>query len=102
LVTASSSTNQEYLSTIIETDRGASLLGEFAFGLNNDINLFCKDILYDEKIGGTVHVALGRAYPDCGGSNSSLIHLDLIKDTRREGLVYLDDQLVFKNGELLI
>ena len=102
LVAASASSNEAYLQRILRTDAGASRLGEFAFGLNRHINRFCGDILYDEKIGGTVHVALGRAYPDCGGVNQSRIHWDLVKDLRVGGAVYVDDQLVLNDGELLI
>lgn len=102
LIAASASSNDDYLQRILRTDAGASRLGEFAFGLNRHINRFCGDILYDEKIGGTVHIALGRAYPDCGGVNQSSIHWDLVKDLRVGGAVYVDDQLVLNNGELLI
>ncbi len=102
LVEASASANEEFLREIVSADRGASLLGEFAFGMNKGISLFCRDILLDEKIGGTVHVALGRAYPECGGTNASAIHLDIIKDTRKNGSVYLDDRVIFKNGEFTV
>jgi aminopeptidase len=102
LVEATSSTNQDFLRSILATDAGASLIGEFALGTNPFINLFCKDILIDEKIGGTVHIAMGRAYPQCGGTNQSAIHWDIIKDTRSEGAVYLDDRLVLHNGQFLI
>lgn len=99
LVEAKSSTNQDFLHQIINTDPGASLLGEFAFGMNPNINLFCKDILFDEKIGGTIHIALGRAYPQCGGENKSAIHWDIVKDTRKEGMVYLDGKIIFNKGK---
>lgn len=102
LVEALASTNQDYLHRIIETDEGASRLGEFGIGLNPRITRFCKDILLDEKIGGTVHIALGRAYPDCGGRNSSAIHWDIVKDLRHEGSVTLDGQAVVESGELLV
>ena len=102
LVEATSSTNQDFLRSVIETDAGAGRLGEFAFGLNDAVTHFCRDILLDEKIGGTVHVALGRAYPDNGGTNKSAIHWDIVKDTRREGRVYLDGEVVFENGRMLI
>ncbi len=102
LVAASASSNQDFLQRILETDAGASRLGEFAFGLNSHINRFSGDILYDEKIGGTVHVALGRAYGDCGGVNQSRIHWDLVKDLRAGGAVYIDDNPVLQDGKLLI
>ena len=59
---------------------------------------FTKDILIDEKIGGTVHIALGRSYPESGGDNRSAIHWDIIKDIRREGAVYVDGRLVLEGG----
>ncbi|MGD8285782.1 MAG: aminopeptidase, partial [Desulfobacterales bacterium] len=61
-----------------------------------------RDILLDEKIGGTVHIALGRAYPGTGGTIQSAIHWDIVKDLRQEGQVYLDDELIFENGNMLI
>lgn len=102
LVEATASSNQDYLHQIIKTDDGASRLGEFGIGVNPKVTRFCKDILIDEKMGGTVHVALGRAYPECGGKNVSAIHWDIVKDLRQEGAVYLDGQAVLENGELLI
>lgn len=102
LVEATSSTNQDFLTSVVNTDDGASKIGEFAFGSNPEIDLFCKDILIDEKIGGTVHMALGRAYPRMGGTNDSAIHWDIVKDTRKEGEVYLDGELIFKDGEMLL
>lgn len=102
LVAASAASNEAYLRRILRTDAGSSRLGEFAFGLNRHINRFCGDILYDEKIGGTVHVALGRAYPDCGGVNRSSIHWDLVKDLRAGGAVFIDDNPVLIDGKWLI
>jgi aminopeptidase len=102
LIEATSSTHEDYLRAIVDSDAGASLLGEFAFGTNPYLNRFSKDILLDEKIGGTIHIALGRAYPECGGTNDSVIHWDIVKDMRRQGVVYLDDQPVFWRGKFLI
>lgn len=102
LIDASASSNEDFLRRILETDAGSSKLGEFAFGMNPYVNRFCKDILIDEKIGGTIHLALGRAYPECGGVNKSSIHWDLIKDLRAGGVVLIDDRPVLQNGKLLI
>ncbi len=102
LIQACASANEETLRRILKTDAGASRLGEFAFGLNPQINRFCCDILYDEKIGGTIHIALGRAYPECGGLNQSCIHWDLVKDMRAGGAVFIDDRPALQNGALLI
>ncbi len=98
LVAASASTNQDYLQSIVHTDAGAGLIGEFAFGTNPHVTSFTKDILIDEKIGGTVHIALGRSYPQSGGDNRSAIHWDIIKDIRREGAVYVDDRVVLEGS----
>jgi aminopeptidase len=70
--------------------------------MNPHINRFCKDILIDEKIGGTIHIALGRAYPECGGINQSSIHWDLVKDLRQQGTVYVDSNPILQNGKILI
>ncbi len=102
LIHASASANQNYLRRILKTDAGASRLGEFAFGLNPHIDRFCGDILYDEKIGGTAHLALGRAYPQTGGQNHSSIHWDLVKDLRAGGEVVIDGATVLREGRLLI
>ena len=102
LVDATASTNQDFLRTVLQTDAGASRVGEFAIGVNPEVKYFCKDILLDEKIGGTVHIALGRAYPKVGGTNQSAIHWDIIKDMRQEGEIYMDGRLIFKNGKMLL
>lgn len=102
LVEATSSTNQDFLTEVVNTDEGAKKIGEFAIGTNNEITHFCKDILIDEKIGGTIHIALGRAYPKCGGTNKSAIHWDIIKEMREFGEIYLDGKLIFKNGKMLL
>jgi aminopeptidase len=102
LVEATSASHQDFLQQLLQTDAGASLPGEFAFGLNPHVNRFCKDILLDEKMGGTIHLALGRAYPECGGTNQSALHWDIVKDLRREGTVYLDDTPIFEKGRLVV
>lgn len=102
LVEATASTNQDFLQSVVRTDPGASLIGEFAIGCNPGVDIFCKDILLDEKIDGTIHIALGRAYPKTGGTNESAIHWDIIKDMREEGEIYLDGKLIYKEGKALI
>jgi len=102
LVRAESSTEQDFLRSILDRDEGARRIGEFALGTNPHVYRFCQDILIDEKIGGTVHIALGRAYPECGGTNQSAIHWDIIKDTRTEGLVYLDGLPILERGKILL
>jgi len=101
-VKATSTTNQDYLNKIIATDAGSSLLGEFAFGTNTGITKFTNDILWDEKIYGTIHIALGRAYAMHKATNYSKIHWDIIKDMREEGEVIVDGVTVMKDGKLLL
>ena len=102
LVEATASDNEDFLRRLLQTDAGASLLGEFGLGVNEGLKRFCRDILLDEKIGGTVHIALGRAYPECGGTNQSALHWDIVKDTRSEGAIYLDGRKIFEQGQFLI
>lgn len=102
LVKATAEGNQELLDQLLTMDEGARRVGEFGVGTNFGIQRFCYDILYDEKIGGTVHIALGRAYAECGGVNQSALHWDLIKDLRHEGAVFLDGKKVLENGKFLV
>jgi aminopeptidase len=102
LVEATSSTNQDFLTSVVNTDPGASLIGEFAIGTNPGATIFCKDILLDEKIDGTIHIALGRAYPNSGGTNESAIHWDIVKNMREEGEIYLDGKVIYQKGKVLI
>jgi len=101
LVKASASTNEDYLHQILATDPGASRVGEFSMGLNQNLTRFTKDIFWDEKMYGTAHIALGRADPRTGGKNPSIIHWDIVKDLRHEGEVIIDGRTVLKDGRLL-
>jgi aminopeptidase len=102
VVKATAEKNQSYLESMLNTDAGARRLGELGVGLNYQIKKFSKDILFDEKIGGTIHLALGRSYPETGGKNQSAIHWDMIKDLRKGGAIYLDGKLVQRSGKYLI
>jgi aminopeptidase len=102
VVRADASTGQDYLRTLIGTDEGAAVLGEVAFGLNYEIDRFTRDILFDEKIGGTMHVALGGGFDEAGTKNTSDLHWDLICDLRADGEVYADGELVWRAGNFLI
>ncbi len=101
VVEASAEKNERYLLTMLDLDPGARRLGELGIGLNYGIQRFIKNILFDEKIGGTVHLALGRSYPETGGVNRSALHWDMIKDLRRDGALYVDGKLMQKNGRWL-
>lgn len=98
VVKASAEKNQAMLESVLEVDEGARRLGEFGIGVNYGLDRFSKDILFDEKLGGTVHLALGSAYPQIGGKNKSAIHWDMIKDLRKGGSLTLDGNVVQKDG----
>ncbi len=99
---ASAAKGGELLAQMLEIDEGARRLGEFAFGLNYDIQQWTRNILFDEKIGGTLHMALGAAYPETGGENVSGLHWDMILDLRGTGAeVYGDGELIYRNGRFL-
>lgn len=102
VVDASADKNEKFLITMLDTDKGARYLGELGIGVNYGIQNFTKDILFDEKIGGTVHLAVGRSYEEAGGKNISAIHWDMIKDLRNGGAIYLDGKAIQKNGRFLI
>jgi aminopeptidase len=105
VVEATAAQGQGYLDSALEIDGGARYLGEFAFGNNFGIQRPTRNILFDEKIGGTVHLALGNSYPETGGKNVSGLHWDMICDLRPAaggGEVYVDDILVLKDGKLVL
>ena len=92
----------ELLDRVLAIDEGARRLGEFGVGLNFGIQAWTGEVLFDEKIGGTVHLALGRAYAECGGSNDSALHWDIVKDLRTTGTLSLDGEPVFADGRYLL
>lgn len=93
--------NQDYLIKMLESDSGSRFLGEYAIGTNFDINKFTGNILFDEKIGGTFHMALGAGYPETGSHNKSAIHWDMICDLRTDSEILVDDELFYRNGEFV-
>lgn len=101
VVKATAEKNEEFLNKMLDTDEGARYLGEFGIGVNFGITKFIKNILFDEKIGGTIHLAVGNAYEDSGGDNKSLVHWDMIKELRVDGEIYADGRLVQKNGTFI-
>jgi aminopeptidase len=100
VVAAEAAQGEDYLRSLLEID-GARVLGEVAFGLNYGIDRFTYNILFDEKIGGTMHFALGSSFAQAGGQNSSYLHWDMICDLREEGEVHADGELVWKAGRFL-
>ena len=102
VVNASASKNQDYLISQLDSDAGARYLGEFAFGANYGIKRFTKSILFDEKIGGTLHMAVGAGYPQTGSLNTSSVHWDFVCDMRENSEVLVDGELFYKNGEFQV
>ena len=101
VVKAEARTGNDYLQSLLDMDEGSRILGEVAFGLNFEIDRFTRDILFDEKIGGTMHFALGSSFKKLGGRNESGLHWDMICDLRADGEVYADGELVWKAGQFL-
>lgn len=101
VVKATASKGEDLLNKVLDTDAGARTLGEFAIGTNYGITRFSRNILFDEKIGGTMHTAVGSGYPDTGAKNKSAVHWDMITDTT--GVTMTADGIVFyKDGQFVV
>ena len=98
---ATAQKGNELLQQLIKID-GADRLGEAAIGTNYAITRFTKNMLFDEKIGGTIHMALGNSYPEAGGFNKSAVHWDILKDMKKQAEMYADEEVFYKNGKFLI
>lgn len=93
--------NQEFLSSMLNVDAGARILGEWGIGTNYGIQRFSKNMLFDEKIGGTIHFAVGAGFPECGGKNESGLHWDMLCDMA-ESEITIDGDVFYKNGKIAI
>ncbi len=102
VVAARAQTGDDYLQRALATDAGARRLGEVGIGTNFGIDRPVGTILFDEKIGGTIHLALGRSYPETGGKNRSALHWDLICDLRRGGRLTADGEVVQEDGRFVV
>jgi len=98
VVDASASSGEEFLLRTLDTDGGSRRLGEIGIGCNPGIQRFMKNVAFDEKIDGTVHLAIGNSYSFTGGTNASAIHWDMVKDLRAGGRLYADGRLVQSDG----
>jgi len=98
IVEASSHSDEDFLLTTLDVDDGARRLGEFGIGCNEGIDRAFGNALFDEKIYGTVHLAIGAGFPFLGGTNESAVHWDIVKELRNGGEIWLDGELVQKNG----
>lgn len=101
VVDAKAKRNAAFLQAMIKQDPGASKLGEIAIGTNYKIREFTQNILFDEKIGGTFHAALGAGYPETGNTNESALHWDMICDLRSGGTISVDGEVISRNGEFV-
>ncbi len=101
VVTAKADKNEDFLLKTLDIDTGSRSLGEFAIGTNFDIQQFTGNILFDEKIGGSFHMALGAGYPETGSKNKSAIHWDMICDLRTDSEILVDGELFYKNGQFV-
>jgi len=101
-VQATARKNEAYLRSTLATDGGACFLGEFAISTNFGIQRFTRQILFDEKIGGTIHMAFGAGYPETGSRNKSAVHWDMICDMRADSEIRVDGELLYQNGQFKI
>ena len=102
VVEASAAHGQDYLEKMLDLDEGARRLGEFAFGNNRNVDRCTRNILFDEKMGGTVHLALGASIPQTLGVNQSVLHWDMVCDLRNGSEIRVDDELFCKDGEFVV
>jgi aminopeptidase len=102
IVDASAERNEDFLIELIDTDQGSRRLGELGIGTNYGIDRGTRDVLLDEKIGGTVHLAVGASYPESGGTNESAVHTDLVCDLRQGGRIEVDGELFQENGQFKV
>jgi aminopeptidase len=102
VVKASAEKNEEFLQGILAVDEGVRWLGEFGIGTNYQINSFTNNMLFDEKIGGTIHLAIGAGFPETGSKNTSSIHWDMLFDMRDGGRILVDDELFYDTGKFKI
>jgi aminopeptidase len=102
VVDASATRGEAYLTSLLDTDEGARRLGELGIGTNYGIEKGTKSILLDEKIGGTIHLAVGASYPETGGVNESAVHTDLVCDLRAGGRIEVDGKVVQEDGKFTV
>jgi len=101
VVDASASKGEDFLIKMLDQDKGARILGEIAIGTNYAIQEYTKNTLFDEKIGGTFHAAVGAAYPETGAKNDSGLHWDMVCDLRQGGTIEADGKVISRNGRFL-
>ena len=102
VVEARAEKNEAFLLSQLDIDAGARYLGEFAIGTNFGITQFTGNTLFDEKIGGTIHMAVGRGFPETGSKNESAIHWDMVCDMREGGEIHVDGELFYQDGAFVV
>jgi aminopeptidase len=102
VVKQSAAKNWDFLKAMLDMDRAARYVGEFAIGTNYDIKRFSKNTLFDEKIGGTCHLAVGASIPETGGKNHSALHWDMVCDLKKGGRIEADGKVIYRNGKFTI
>jgi aminopeptidase len=102
VIEASAAKGEDYLFSQLDLDEGARTLGEFAIGSNYGIQQFTGETLFDEKIGGTVHMALGQGFEEAHGVNKSQVHWDMVHDMKNGGAIRIDGELFHKNGQFVV
>jgi aminopeptidase len=102
VVKACAAKNEDFLLKTLDTDEGSRYVGEFAIGTNEGITQFTREILFDEKIGGSFHMAVGSGYPETGSVNESSVHWDMICDLRVGGEIRVDGELLYQNGKFVL
>jgi aminopeptidase len=102
VVRESAARSGDYLKAMLDSDPGARRVGEFAIGTNYEIKQFTKNILFDEKIGGTCHLAVGASIPESGGKNKSALHWDMVCDLKRNAEITADGKTIYRNGKFTI
>ena len=101
VIKATAAKGEDFLLQVLDTDPGARFVGEIAIGTNYGIKHLVRHMLFDEKMGGTVHLAVGRSIPESLGKNQSIIHWDMLCDMKNGGRIYADDELFYENGSFL-
>lgn len=102
VVEARAEVGNDFLQSMLNMDEGSRFVGEVAIGTNERVQDVTGNILFDEKIGGSIHIAFGASYPEAGGKNQSGLHWDMIKNMKNGGKIYVDDELIYENGKFII
>lgn len=102
VIEAKAEMGNDFLLSMLDMDEGSRFVGEIAIGTNERIQKVTGNILFDEKIGGSIHMALGASYPEAGGKNQSGLHWDMIKNMKNGGKIFADDKLIYENGKFVV